>query len=239
MLSSTDSFEARKNLCKQLKGFQVRTITINRALGYICAGEHKKWFCTSIIIIINIFQNFNPNSFIVIYLTSTVWNSTLLLSKISTTFIYFIYVTRTYKLATSRWLSIATLWCFYIVFCSVTYLYLFSCKTIYLYRCTWYHRIYYLFILKSSKYLKSIQNNFVCVSTATHNTNQIITAPMSQKGSQNTNEVNESSITPPVLFSHLCFMFDTAISKLSQTTEAERIAFYRLWNFKVLSAFFF
>ncbi|XP_060718465.1 interleukin-12 subunit alpha [Tachysurus vachellii] len=35
----TSSFEDRKDLCKQLKGFQVRTITINRALGYICAGE--------------------------------------------------------------------------------------------------------------------------------------------------------------------------------------------------------
>ncbi|KAF4076743.1 hypothetical protein AMELA_G00218560 [Ameiurus melas] len=40
--SSTNSFEDRKDLCKQLKGFQVRTITINRALGYVCAGEYKK-----------------------------------------------------------------------------------------------------------------------------------------------------------------------------------------------------
>ncbi|XP_053508281.1 interleukin-12 subunit alpha [Ictalurus furcatus] len=40
--NSTNSFEDRKDLCKQLKGFQVRTITINRALGYICAGEYKK-----------------------------------------------------------------------------------------------------------------------------------------------------------------------------------------------------
>lgn len=39
---STNSFEDRKDLCKQLKGFQVRTITINRALGYICAGEYQK-----------------------------------------------------------------------------------------------------------------------------------------------------------------------------------------------------
>ncbi|XP_058228665.1 interleukin-12 subunit alpha [Hemibagrus wyckioides] len=38
----TSSFEDRKDLCKQLKGFQVRTITINRALGYICSGEYKK-----------------------------------------------------------------------------------------------------------------------------------------------------------------------------------------------------
>ncbi|XP_026796815.2 interleukin-12 subunit alpha [Pangasianodon hypophthalmus] len=40
--SPSNSFEDRKDLCKQLKGFQVRTITINRALGYICAGEYKK-----------------------------------------------------------------------------------------------------------------------------------------------------------------------------------------------------
>ncbi|KAK3513488.1 hypothetical protein QTP70_015504 [Hemibagrus guttatus] len=38
----TSSFEDRKDLCKQLKGFQVRTVTINRALGYICSGEYKK-----------------------------------------------------------------------------------------------------------------------------------------------------------------------------------------------------
>ncbi|KAM9439598.1 interleukin-12 subunit alpha [Clarias gariepinus] len=40
--SPTNSFEDRKDLCKQLKGFEVRIITINRALGYICAGDHKK-----------------------------------------------------------------------------------------------------------------------------------------------------------------------------------------------------
>ncbi|MCI4390617.1 hypothetical protein PGIGA_G00124690 [Pangasianodon gigas] len=40
--SPSNSFEDRKDLCKQLKGFQVRTITINRALGYICAREYKK-----------------------------------------------------------------------------------------------------------------------------------------------------------------------------------------------------
>ncbi|XP_027009101.1 interleukin-12 subunit alpha isoform X2 [Tachysurus fulvidraco] len=39
MWTPTNSFEDRMDLCKQLKGFQVRTITINRALGYICAGE--------------------------------------------------------------------------------------------------------------------------------------------------------------------------------------------------------
>ncbi|TSP46860.1 hypothetical protein Baya_10874 [Bagarius yarrelli] len=39
--SPINSFEDRKDLCKQLKGFRVRTITINRALGYVCAGEYK------------------------------------------------------------------------------------------------------------------------------------------------------------------------------------------------------
>ncbi|KAI4874416.1 hypothetical protein NFI96_018334 [Prochilodus magdalenae] len=37
-----NSFDDRMDLCKQLKGFQIRAITINRALGYISAGEHKK-----------------------------------------------------------------------------------------------------------------------------------------------------------------------------------------------------
>ncbi|XP_062844110.1 interleukin-12 subunit alpha [Trichomycterus rosablanca] len=40
--TATDPFKDRKNLCKQLKGFHVRAITITRALGYICAGEYKK-----------------------------------------------------------------------------------------------------------------------------------------------------------------------------------------------------
>ncbi|XP_066509018.1 interleukin-12 subunit alpha [Hoplias malabaricus] len=37
-----DPFDDRMNLCKHLKGFHVRAITINRALGYISAGEYKK-----------------------------------------------------------------------------------------------------------------------------------------------------------------------------------------------------
>ncbi|XP_076838373.1 interleukin-12 subunit alpha [Brachyhypopomus gauderio] len=41
-LARVDSFEARKSLCKQLQGFHLRVITINRALGYIGAGEYKK-----------------------------------------------------------------------------------------------------------------------------------------------------------------------------------------------------
>ncbi|XP_036940289.1 uncharacterized protein LOC119011350 [Acanthopagrus latus] len=36
------SFEERLTLCKVLKGFQVRTITINRAIAYMHSGEHTK-----------------------------------------------------------------------------------------------------------------------------------------------------------------------------------------------------
>ncbi|XP_026229447.1 interleukin-12 subunit alpha [Anabas testudineus] len=36
------SYDERLNLCKVLKGFQVRTITINRAIGYISSGQHAK-----------------------------------------------------------------------------------------------------------------------------------------------------------------------------------------------------
>uniref|UniRef100_A0A667X1B3 Uncharacterized LOC115374900 n=1 Tax=Myripristis murdjan TaxID=586833 RepID=A0A667X1B3_9TELE len=35
------TYDERLNLCKVLKGFQVRTITINRAIGYISSGEHS------------------------------------------------------------------------------------------------------------------------------------------------------------------------------------------------------
>uniref|UniRef100_UPI0037E81607 interleukin-12 subunit alpha n=1 Tax=Semicossyphus pulcher TaxID=241346 RepID=UPI0037E81607 len=35
-------FDKRLSLCKVLKGFQVRTITINRAISYINSGEHTK-----------------------------------------------------------------------------------------------------------------------------------------------------------------------------------------------------
>ncbi|XP_036412756.1 interleukin-12 subunit alpha [Colossoma macropomum] len=37
-----DPFYDRMDLCKQLKGFHIRTITINRVLGYISTGEYKK-----------------------------------------------------------------------------------------------------------------------------------------------------------------------------------------------------
>ncbi|XP_071374643.1 interleukin-12 subunit alpha [Centroberyx affinis] len=36
------TYEERLHLCKVLKGFQVRTITINRVIGYINSGEHNK-----------------------------------------------------------------------------------------------------------------------------------------------------------------------------------------------------
>ncbi|XP_061576524.1 interleukin-12 subunit alpha [Cololabis saira] len=37
-----DSFENRKKMCKMMRGFHVRAITINRALGYISSGDHRK-----------------------------------------------------------------------------------------------------------------------------------------------------------------------------------------------------
>ncbi|XP_042621733.1 interleukin-12 subunit alpha-like [Cyprinus carpio] len=39
---SGSSFDKRLSLCKTLKGFHIRAITLNRALGYICSGEHRK-----------------------------------------------------------------------------------------------------------------------------------------------------------------------------------------------------
>ncbi|XP_072525481.1 interleukin-12 subunit alpha [Salminus brasiliensis] len=39
---STTPFDDRMDLCKQLKGFHIRAVTINRALGYISVGEYKK-----------------------------------------------------------------------------------------------------------------------------------------------------------------------------------------------------
>uniref|UniRef100_A0A8C1IJY1 Interleukin 12a n=1 Tax=Cyprinus carpio TaxID=7962 RepID=A0A8C1IJY1_CYPCA len=39
---SGSSFTDRLSLCKTLKGFRIRAITVNRALGYIGSGEHKK-----------------------------------------------------------------------------------------------------------------------------------------------------------------------------------------------------
>ncbi|XP_074536380.1 interleukin-12 subunit alpha [Halichoeres trimaculatus] len=35
------SFSNRKEMCKMMRGFYVRTITINRAMGYIASGDHK------------------------------------------------------------------------------------------------------------------------------------------------------------------------------------------------------
>ncbi|XP_034468994.1 interleukin-12 subunit alpha [Hippoglossus hippoglossus] len=39
---SLSTFDERLSLCKVLKGFHVRTITINRVLGYMNSGEHTK-----------------------------------------------------------------------------------------------------------------------------------------------------------------------------------------------------
>uniref|UniRef100_A0A3B4AMY8 Interleukin-12 subunit alpha n=1 Tax=Periophthalmus magnuspinnatus TaxID=409849 RepID=A0A3B4AMY8_9GOBI len=39
---SSSSYDDRLNLCKKLKGFHIRTITINRALEYIHSGDHNK-----------------------------------------------------------------------------------------------------------------------------------------------------------------------------------------------------
>ncbi|XP_070701815.1 interleukin-12 subunit alpha [Pempheris klunzingeri] len=38
----TSSYDDRLSLCKVLKGFQVRTITINRFVAYMNSGEHTK-----------------------------------------------------------------------------------------------------------------------------------------------------------------------------------------------------
>ncbi|CAM4558367.1 unnamed protein product [Leuciscus chuanchicus] len=39
---SGSSFDDRVSLCKTLKGFHVRAITMNRALAYISSGDHRK-----------------------------------------------------------------------------------------------------------------------------------------------------------------------------------------------------
>ncbi|CAB1454581.1 unnamed protein product [Pleuronectes platessa] len=39
---SPSTYDERLRLCKELKGFHVRTITINRVLGYMNSGEHTK-----------------------------------------------------------------------------------------------------------------------------------------------------------------------------------------------------
>ncbi|KAM7413003.1 hypothetical protein PAMA_020404 [Pampus argenteus] len=37
-----DTFSNRQEMCKMMRGFHVRTITINRAMGYISSGDHRK-----------------------------------------------------------------------------------------------------------------------------------------------------------------------------------------------------
>uniref|UniRef100_A0A7N8XXZ0 Interleukin-12 subunit alpha n=1 Tax=Mastacembelus armatus TaxID=205130 RepID=A0A7N8XXZ0_9TELE len=36
------TYENRLDMCKMMRGFHIRTITINRAMGYISSGDHKK-----------------------------------------------------------------------------------------------------------------------------------------------------------------------------------------------------
>lgn len=38
-----ETFRNRQEMCKIMRGFYTRTITINRAMGYIASGEHRKW----------------------------------------------------------------------------------------------------------------------------------------------------------------------------------------------------
>ncbi|XP_039640412.1 interleukin-12 subunit alpha [Perca fluviatilis] len=38
----SDTFSNRQKMCKKMRGFHVRTITINRAICYISSGEHRK-----------------------------------------------------------------------------------------------------------------------------------------------------------------------------------------------------
>uniref|UniRef100_A0A3B3UUZ7 Interleukin-12 subunit alpha n=1 Tax=Poecilia latipinna TaxID=48699 RepID=A0A3B3UUZ7_9TELE len=38
----SDSFKNRQKMCKMMRGFHVRAITINRAVGYISSGDHRK-----------------------------------------------------------------------------------------------------------------------------------------------------------------------------------------------------
>ncbi|XP_060928474.1 uncharacterized protein LOC133002900 [Limanda limanda] len=37
-----NSYDNRQEMCKMMKGFYVRTITINRAVSYITSGDHKE-----------------------------------------------------------------------------------------------------------------------------------------------------------------------------------------------------
>ncbi|XP_019944119.1 interleukin-12 subunit alpha [Paralichthys olivaceus] len=38
----SDTYTNRQEMCKMMRGFYVRTITINRAVGYIASGDHRK-----------------------------------------------------------------------------------------------------------------------------------------------------------------------------------------------------
>lgn len=38
-----NTFGNRQEMCKIMRGFYARVITINRAMGYIASGEHRKW----------------------------------------------------------------------------------------------------------------------------------------------------------------------------------------------------
>ncbi|KAK9520958.1 hypothetical protein VZT92_020812 [Zoarces viviparus] len=37
-----DTYSNRQKMCKMMRGFHARTITINRAMGYIASGDHRK-----------------------------------------------------------------------------------------------------------------------------------------------------------------------------------------------------
>ncbi|XP_076591351.1 interleukin-12 subunit alpha [Chaetodon auriga] len=37
-----DTYSNRQEMCKMMRGFYVRTITINRAMGYISSGDHRQ-----------------------------------------------------------------------------------------------------------------------------------------------------------------------------------------------------
>nr|BAV78780.1 interleukin-12p35a [Seriola quinqueradiata] len=38
----SDTYSNREQMCKMMRGFHVRAITINRAMGYISSGDHRK-----------------------------------------------------------------------------------------------------------------------------------------------------------------------------------------------------
>ncbi|XP_029026802.1 interleukin-12 subunit alpha [Betta splendens] len=41
-LWGNNTFDNRQVMCKMMKGFHIRAITINRAMGYISSGDHRK-----------------------------------------------------------------------------------------------------------------------------------------------------------------------------------------------------